>query len=94
MNDDLQHLKNVGKTSAQWLHAVGIHSTSDLRKMGAVDAYEAVRKRGFRATKVLLYAIDAALMDIHWNDLPTDRKDALNRQLQGIAVRRKGLAGP
>lgn len=26
MNDELQHLKNLGKTSAQWLHAVGIHS--------------------------------------------------------------------
>lgn len=94
MNDDLQHLKNVGKTSAQWLHAVGIHSTSDLRKMGAVDAYEAVRKRGFRASRVLLYAIEAALMDIHWNDLPDDRKDALNQQLQSIARRRKSLVRP
>jgi TfoX/Sxy family transcriptional regulator of competence genes len=81
MNDELQHLKNVGKTSAQWLHAVGIHNASDLRRMGAVDAYQAVRKRGFRASKVLLYAIEAALMDIHWNDLPNDRKDALNQQV-------------
>ncbi|MFP5421868.1 MAG: TfoX/Sxy family DNA transformation protein, partial [Gammaproteobacteria bacterium] len=24
MNDELQHLKNLGKTSAQWLHAVDI----------------------------------------------------------------------
>lgn len=48
MNDELQHLKNLGKTSAQWLHAVGIHSASDLRRLGAVDAYRAVRTRGFR----------------------------------------------
>lgn len=34
MNDNLQHLKNLGKTSAQWLHAVGIHSASDLRRLG------------------------------------------------------------
>ncbi|MDU1661894.1 MAG: TfoX/Sxy family DNA transformation protein, partial [Stenotrophomonas maltophilia] len=33
MNDELQHLKNLGKTSAQWLHAVGIHSASDLRRL-------------------------------------------------------------
>jgi DNA transformation protein len=83
MNDELQHLKNLGKTSSQWLHAVGIHSASDLRRMGSVGAYQAVRKRGFRATKVLLYAIEAALLDIHWNDLPVDRKDALNHQLNG-----------
>lgn len=89
MNDELQHLKNLGKTSAQWLHAVGIHSASDLRRMGAVDAYSAVRKRGFRATKVLLYAIEAALLDIHWSDLPNDRKDALNKQINDVAIPRR-----
>jgi DNA transformation protein len=92
MNDELQHLKNVGKTSAQWLHAVGIHNASDLRRMGAVDAYQAVRKRGFRATKVLLYAIEAALLDIHWNDLPDDRKDALNKQINTATNHHKSLS--
>ncbi|CRM37573.1 hypothetical protein H097_24254 [Pseudomonas sp. FH4] len=89
MNDELQHLKNLGKTSAQWLHAVGIHSASDLRRLGAVDAYRAVRTRGFRASKVLLYAIEGALMDVHWNDIPTERKEALNRQLDALSVRNK-----
>ena len=46
MNDELQHLRNLGKTSAQWLHAVGIHSASDLRRLGAVGAYQAVKSRG------------------------------------------------
>lgn len=82
MNDDLINLKNVGKTSAQWLHAAGIHNASDLRRLGAVDAYWAVRKRGFRASKVLLYAIDAALMDIHWSDLPSERKKNLDLRAQ------------
>lgn len=90
MNDELQHLKNLGKTSSQWLHAVGIHSATDLRKMGSVGAFQAVRKRGFRATKVLLYAIEAALLDIHWNDLPIDRKNALNNQLNSPASRAEG----
>lgn len=30
----------------------------DLRRMGSVDAYRAVKARGFRASKVLLYAIE------------------------------------
>lgn len=82
MNDELQHLKNLGKTSAQWLHAVGIHSASDLRRLGAVSAYRAVRARGFRASKVLLYAIEGALLDVHWNDLPPGHKAELNDQLE------------
>ncbi|WP_313739933.1 TfoX/Sxy family protein [Pseudomonas sp.] len=89
MNDELQHLKNLGKTSAQWLHAVGIHSLSDLRRLGAVGAYRAVKLRGFRASKVLLYAIEGALLDMHWNDLPSDRKQALLQQLNAKPLNQK-----
>ena len=67
MNDELQHLKKPWQgRQRNGLHAVGIHSASDLRRLGAVDAYRAVRTRGFRASKVLLYAIEGALMDVHW----------------------------
>ncbi|MFJ4347231.1 TfoX/Sxy family protein [Pseudomonas sp. NPDC089401] len=89
MNDELQHLKNLGKTSAQWLHAAGIHSASDLRRLGAVGAYQAVKTRGFRASKVLLYAIEGALLDMHWNDLPAERKEALNQQLDAKSPAQK-----
>lgn len=90
MNDELQHLRNLGKTSAQWLHAVGIHSLSDLKRLGAVDAYRAVKARGFKASKVLLYAIEGALLDVHWNDIPAERKEALNQQVDLLAGARKG----
>lgn len=89
MNDELQQMKNLGKTSAQWLHAVGIHSANDLRRLGAVDAYRAVRARGFRASKVLLYAIEGALLDVHWNDLPPGLKDQLTGQLDELGPTNK-----
>jgi len=89
MNDELQHLKNLGKTSAQWLHAVGIHSASDLKRLGAVDAYRAVKARGFRASKVLLYAIEGALQDVHWNDISAERKEALNQQVEQLTAQKK-----
>lgn len=82
MNDELQDLRNLGKTSAQWLHAVGIHSAADLRRLGAVDAYRAVKMRGFRASRVLLYAIEGALLGIHWNELSAERKQALNKAFE------------
>ena len=81
MHDELQDLKNLGKTSAQWLHAVGIHNPTDLRRHGAVSAYQAVKARGFRASKVLLYAIEGALLNIHWNQLSPGLKEELNQQL-------------
>ncbi|VXD02310.1 Competence protein TfoX [Pseudomonas sp. 8Z] len=85
MKDELQCLKNLGKTSAQWLHAVGIHNASDLRRYGAVGAYQAVRARGFRASKVLLYAIEGALLDVHWSELPNTHKAELNERLEAIS---------
>ncbi|AMB81087.1 MULTISPECIES: TfoX/Sxy family protein [Pseudomonas] len=90
MNDELQHLKNLGKTSSQWLHAVGIHNASDLKRLGAANAYRAVKARGFRASKVLLYAIEGALQDVHWNDIPAERKEALNRQVELLSAGNKG----
>lgn len=81
MHDELLTLKNLGKTSAQWLHASGIHTASELRQLGAVRAYRAVKRRGFGASKVLLYAIEGALRDIHWKDLPETLKHELNEAL-------------
>ncbi len=89
MNDELQHLKNLGKTSAQWLHAAGIHNAEDLRRLGAVDAYRAVKARGFRASKVLLYAIEGALLDINWNQLPSAHKAELNGRLEAMGAHNK-----
>ncbi|MBF7730432.1 TfoX/Sxy family protein [Pseudomonas sp. N040] len=87
MHDELQDLKNLGKTSAQWLHAVGIHNVSDLRRHGSVCAYQAVKSRGFHASKVLLYAIEGALLNVHWSQLSPSLKEALNRQLDDFSAR-------
>lgn len=81
-DDELLTLRNLGKTSAQWLHATGIHSRDDLRQRGPVGAYCAVRARGFRASKSLMFAIAGALEDVHWNDLDPDYKQRLLTQLK------------
>ena len=82
MEDELLQMKNLGKTSAQWLHAAGIHKVADLRRLGPVDAYRAVTNRGIRASKTLLYSIAAALLDKGWKELPEEHKALLKRQLE------------
>ncbi|MCL6271759.1 TfoX/Sxy family protein [Sansalvadorimonas sp. 2012CJ34-2] len=74
---ELIELKNLGKTSVQWLNAVGIQSPEQLKSVGAVEAYRKVKARGFRVSKVLLYALEGALLDIHWSDLDPDHKAKL-----------------
>ncbi|MBV2134973.1 TfoX/Sxy family protein [Pseudomonas sp. MAP12] len=89
MNDELLEMKNLGKTSVLWLHAVGIHSANELRRRGSVAAYRAVLARGFNASRVLLYSIEGALLDLHWSELPREHKSRLLDQLATLDPRNK-----
>ncbi len=77
MNKDLGELKNLGNTSVNWLHAIGIHNFDDLQRIGPAEAYAKIKVRGFRVSKVLLYALQGALINIHWNDLDANLKALL-----------------
>ncbi len=81
-DNELLQLRNLGKTSVQWLRATGIHTTEELRRRGPVAAYCAVRSRGFGASRTLLFAIAGALQDVHWNELDPDYKQQLLQQLE------------
>lgn len=77
MQSDLQSLKNLGSTSINWLHAIGIHSYQELHAIGPIEAYVRIKLRGIRVSKVLLYALHGALLDIHWTQIDPALKQQL-----------------
>lgn len=77
MQSDLLELKNLGNTSIHWLHTIGINSLDDLKQKGAIAAYNEIKQRGIRVSKVLLYALHGAMTDTHWNDLDPETKRQL-----------------
>ena len=77
MTSDSEQLKNIGPTSAQWLRAVGIHSREELERLGSVEAFRLVKAHGFNASLNLLYALEAALQDVHWTTLSPQTKTKL-----------------
>jgi DNA transformation protein len=81
-NTDLIRLKNIGAASVNILHAVGIHNIDDLKEVGAVEAYLRIKNRGINVSKVMLYALQGALDDTHWNDLSPDSKARLLEDAQ------------
>lgn len=87
-NDDrdrcstLSELKNIGKVTERWLNGIGIYDETDLRRMGAVQAYRRIRAAEAGATVNLLYALQGALSGTHWNDLPLPVKETLRRQAE------------
>lgn len=82
-NHELLQLKNLGMASVNILHAIGINTFADLQRVGAVEAYLRIRSRDINVSKVMLYALQGALMNVHWNDLAPDLKAQLVMEAEG-----------
>lgn len=80
-------LRNIGPVSAKWLETVGVHDLEDLQALGAVETFLRVRDAGFEASLHLLWALQGALMDIHWADIPPKIKDELKDAIRHDAQR-------
>jgi len=75
---DVEQLKNIGPTTAQWLRDIGIHTKADLEEIGAVMAYKVIQhQKPTRVNLLLLYALQGALLDVEWNALPPGVKEQL-----------------
>jgi hypothetical protein len=70
-------LRNIGPKSAAWLRQVGLRSRDDLAAIGTVEAFMRVKRAGFKPSLNLLYAIEGALLDCHWQDIPDTRRAEL-----------------
>jgi len=81
-NSELMNMKNLGMASVNILHAIGINTYDELSTMGAVDAYCKIKSRGIHVSKVMLYALEGALLNVHWNDLSEERKQQLVEQAE------------
>ena len=78
----LRAMRNLGPRSVEWLAEVGVTTPAHLEEVGSIGAYLRVRERQPRVSLNLLFALEGALLDVHWAKLPAD----LKRRLQG-AVR-------
>ena len=77
----LTALKNIGEVTAGWLESIGIHDSQDLEGIGAVEAYRRVKAAyPERVSLNCLYALQGALLDIHWNTLPPQLREDLRGQ--------------
>lgn len=84
MSNELIELKNLGKTSVQWLNAIGIRTPCQLKKSGSAATYCKIHGRGFKVSKVLLYALEGALTNMHWNELTLDHKNRLLKEVKEL----------
>lgn len=88
-------LRNIGPKSAAWLRQVGIRSREDLAGVGAVGAFVKVKRAGFKPSLNLLYSLEGALRDCHWQELGEQQRQALVDDYEArIALQPLKAAGP
>jgi len=79
---ELLQLKNLGAASVNILRAVGVTSYRDLKQLGSVEIYRRIRRRGINVSKVMLYAMEGALLDVQWKQLDPATKAQLAREAE------------
>ena len=79
-------LPNIGPKSAAWLRQVGIRSREQLVEAGTIATFIKVKRAGFRPGLNLLYALEGAILDCHWRDVPETRRAELIQQAEAASV--------
>ena len=76
-------MKNMGPKSSEWLASVGIHTLDDVARLGVVESYKRVKAAyPDKVSLNMLYGLQAALLDLPWNELPPDIKAELKKQVE------------
>ena len=99
MSTTAPKLRNIGPKSAAWLRQVGLRSLEDVAAIGPVDAFMKVRRAGFKPSLNLLYSLEGALQDCHWQEVPEARRLVLVAELEAATAllplpRGRPAAGP
>jgi hypothetical protein len=79
----VEKVRNLGPKSAALLREVGIRTYAELANVGAIEAFR--RARAFAPHRVslnLLYALEGALTNTHWNQLPEPVREELRAAVE------------
>jgi len=76
-----------------------LRTREELDATGAVEAFMRVKRAGFKPTLNLLYSIEGALRDCHWQEIPDARRNELVQAADAATAllpppRHRPAAGP
>jgi len=83
---DIESLANLGPKSAAMLANVGVTTLEELRALGAVAAYIRAKRAGHNKVSLnLLWALEGALIGMHWRDVAREHRTRLLMALEDCA---------
>lgn len=79
LKSDLRSHINIGKDTETKLIRVGIDSFEKLKSIGSEQAFIRLQTLDPGACLDLLYGLEGAILGIKWNELPKEKKQALQQ---------------
>ena len=84
-DNNLRNAKNIGATIEKYLNEIGIFTLADLAETTSVKAFIKIREQHPEKTIPVcyyLYSLEGALLNLHWNDLPSELKKELKDKIK------------
>jgi hypothetical protein len=82
LSEPVENLRNLGPTSAAWLHEAGIHTIAELRRLSPAAVFRIVKQQQPKASLNLLWALVAGLADVDWRELTDEQKQSLRKEVE------------
>jgi DNA transformation protein and related proteins len=73
----VEELKNIGYKTAEWLKEIDIHTLDDLERAGIAEVYGRLKEKGHPVSVNLAYALQGAILNIHWSGVPSELREEL-----------------
>lgn len=85
ITSDLRQAKNHRAAIKKCLNEIGVFTLADLEKMTSVEAFKKICGNYPDKTVPVcyyLYSLEGALLNLHWNDIPSELKEELKAKIE------------
>ncbi|OGU35530.1 MAG: hypothetical protein A2068_11630 [Ignavibacteria bacterium GWB2_35_6b] len=86
-NTALQKIKNLGPVSTIWLNSIDVHTIDDIKKLGPIVIYHMLKAHGYNVNILMVYALQGAIMDCHWNEIPDKLKKEFQKEIKNNSMK-------
>ena len=75
-------LRNLGESSEKMLNEIDVYSLNDIKELGPIIICQILKSHGHNVSPIMAYALQGAIMDLHWNEIPKDIKENLKEEFK------------
>ena len=78
----VESVRYIGPKSKVELNAIGILTVGDLKRIGVIDAYLTIKRKGYPASINFVWAMFAGLLGVDFHRIPLEFKAAVRAELE------------